>query len=140
MLLLLRRRFHGWVWGIVKQHEPSNGGYCAHLRRADVRPCAAPSQAQALSNTAWALATLGHLPGGGLLDKLAMRAADIISTFRPQATSNTLCDPLQLLPLTNAGKPAMRAYFQPRICKRYKAHRDFVLYRHYCRGSHCESS
>jgi len=31
------------------------------------------------------------VPPGGLLEKLAARAADIISTFRPQATSNTLC-------------------------------------------------
>ena len=59
-------------------------------------------QAQALSNTAWALATLGFVPPGGLLEKLAARAANIIGTFRPQATSNTLCAPLAALqPVTN---------------------------------------
>ena len=61
---------------------------CGSIAHSALRP-----QAQALSNTAWALATLGHLPCGGLLEKLARRAADIISTFRPQATSNTLCAP-----------------------------------------------
>ena len=49
------------------------------------------SQAQAVSNTAWALATLAYLPEGDLLQDLAERATTIIRTFRPQATSNTLC-------------------------------------------------
>lgn len=48
-------------------------------------------QAQAVSNTAWALATLAYLPEGDLLQELALRATAIITTFRPQATSNTLC-------------------------------------------------
>ena len=47
-------------------------------------------QAQAVSNTAWALATLVYLPEGDLLTELAVRATAIIRTFRPQATSNTL--------------------------------------------------
>ena len=63
---------------------------CAQVWFAHPARPALLSQAQALSNTAWALATLGHLPGGGLLELLATRAADIISTFRPQTTSNTL--------------------------------------------------
>jgi hypothetical protein len=48
------------------------------------------AQAQAVSNTAWALATLVYLPEGDLLTELALRATAIIRTFRPQATSNTL--------------------------------------------------
>lgn len=55
------------------------------------QPGAAPRlQAQAVSNTAWALATLVYLPEGDLLTELAVRATAIIRTFRPQATSNTL--------------------------------------------------
>ena len=46
-----------------------------------------------MSNTAWALATLAYLPEGDLLQELALRATAIITTFRPQATSNTLCVP-----------------------------------------------
>jgi hypothetical protein len=37
-----------------------------------------------------AFATLAYYPENDLLDKLAHHAASIISTFRPQATSNTL--------------------------------------------------
>lgn len=47
-------------------------------------------EAQAVSNTAWALATLGFVPEGDLMQDLALRAATIIRSFRPQATSNTL--------------------------------------------------
>lgn len=37
-----------------------------------------------------AFATLSYLPGNNLLDEIARHAVSIISTFRPQATSNTL--------------------------------------------------
>lgn len=47
-------------------------------------------EAQAVSNTAWALATLGFVPEGDLMQGLALRATAIIRSFRPQATSNTL--------------------------------------------------
>jgi len=60
--------------------------------------CCSPKQAQAVSNTAWALATLAYLPEGDLLQELAERATTIIRTFRPQATSNTLCAPARSRP------------------------------------------
>ncbi|CAL5220538.1 g2573 [Coccomyxa viridis] len=47
-------------------------------------------EAQAVSNTLWAFATLGYHPSGDLLDRLGHHAAGIIRTFRPQATSNAL--------------------------------------------------
>lgn len=47
-------------------------------------------EAQAVSNTLWAFATLGYYPDGETLDAIGEHAASIISTFRPQATSNTL--------------------------------------------------
>lgn len=47
-------------------------------------------EAQAVSNTMWAFATLGYYPDGNMLDQIGEHAVTIISTFRPQATSNTL--------------------------------------------------
>ena len=47
-------------------------------------------EAQAVSNTMWAFATLGYYPDGDTLDAIGEHATTIISTFRPQATSNTL--------------------------------------------------
>ncbi|BDA49701.1 probable RAP domain-containing protein, chloroplastic [Coccomyxa sp. Obi] len=47
-------------------------------------------EAQAVSNTLWAFATLGYHPSGDLLDRLGHHAAGIVRTFRPQATSNAL--------------------------------------------------
>ncbi len=47
-------------------------------------------EAQAVSNTMWAFATLGYYPDGDTLDNIGEHAVTIISTFRPQATSNTL--------------------------------------------------
>lgn len=47
-------------------------------------------EAQAVSNTLWAFATLGYYPDGDTLDQIGEHAVSIISTFRPQATSNTL--------------------------------------------------
>lgn len=47
-------------------------------------------EAQAVSNTMWAFATLGYYPDGDTLDQIGEHAVTIISTFRPQATSNTL--------------------------------------------------
>lgn len=47
-------------------------------------------EAQAVSNTMWAFATLGYYPDGETLDAIGEHAVTIISTFRPQATSNTL--------------------------------------------------
>ncbi|KAK9840626.1 hypothetical protein WJX81_005387 [Elliptochloris bilobata] len=47
-------------------------------------------EAQAISNTLWAFATLAYHPEGDLLDRLAHHAASIVRTFRPQATSNSL--------------------------------------------------
>ena len=47
-------------------------------------------EAQAVSNTLWAFATLGYYPDGDTLDNIGEHATTIISTFRPQATSNTL--------------------------------------------------
>ncbi|KAK9812353.1 hypothetical protein WJX73_004610 [Symbiochloris irregularis] len=47
-------------------------------------------EAQAVSNTLWAFATLAYYPDDEVLDRLADHAATIIHTFRPQATSNTL--------------------------------------------------
>ena len=76
-------------------------------------------QAQALSNAAWALATLGHVPPGGLLSQLAERAAAIIRTFRPQATSNTMCASSPLSPAARHCVPprssvAMVSFLSPR--------------------------
>ena len=47
-------------------------------------------EAQAVSNTLWAFATLGYYPDGDTLDNIGEHAVTIINTFRPQATSNTL--------------------------------------------------
>ena len=47
-------------------------------------------EAQAVSNTMWAFATLGYYPDGETLEAVGEHAVTIISTFRPQATSNTL--------------------------------------------------
>ena len=47
-------------------------------------------EAQAVSNTLWAFATLGYYPDGNTLDAIGEHAVTILSTFRPQATSNTL--------------------------------------------------
>ena len=47
-------------------------------------------EAQAVSNTLWAFATLGYYPDGDTLDAIGEHAVTILSTFRPQATSNTL--------------------------------------------------
>ena len=47
-------------------------------------------EAQAVSNTMWAFATLGYYPDGNTLDAIGEHAVTILSTFRPQATSNTL--------------------------------------------------
>ncbi len=47
-------------------------------------------EAQAVSNTLWAFATLGYYPDGDTLDNIGEHAVTIMSTFRPQATSNTL--------------------------------------------------
>ncbi|KAK9819771.1 hypothetical protein WJX72_002182 [[Myrmecia] bisecta] len=47
-------------------------------------------EAQAVSNTMWAFATLAYYPEGDLLDQIASHAISIMPTFRPQATSNTL--------------------------------------------------
>ena len=47
-------------------------------------------EAQAVSNTLWAFATLGYYPDGDTLDQIGEHAVTIITTFRPQATSNTL--------------------------------------------------
>jgi hypothetical protein len=47
-------------------------------------------EAQAVSNTLWAFATLGYQPEGDLLERIANHATAIIGTFKPQATSNTL--------------------------------------------------
>lgn len=47
-------------------------------------------EAQAVSNTLWAFATLGYYPDGETLDAIGEHAVTILSTFRPQATSNTL--------------------------------------------------
>lgn len=68
-------------------------------------------QAQALSNAAWALATLGHVPPGGLLSQLAERAAAIIRTFRPQATSNTMCASSPLSPAARHCRAALSRWY-----------------------------
>lgn len=47
-------------------------------------------EAQAVSNTLWAFATLGYYPDGDTLDAIGEHAVTILNTFRPQATSNTL--------------------------------------------------
>ncbi|KAK9814919.1 hypothetical protein WJX73_002051 [Symbiochloris irregularis] len=47
-------------------------------------------EAQAISNTLWAFATLNYYPDEETLSRLASHAQTIIQTFRPQATSNTL--------------------------------------------------
>lgn len=47
-------------------------------------------EAQAVSNTLWAFATLGYYPDGETLDAIGEHAVTILSTFQPQATSNTL--------------------------------------------------
>lgn len=47
-------------------------------------------EAQAVSNTLWAFATLGYYPDRDTLDAIGEHAVTILSTFRPQATSNSL--------------------------------------------------